>query len=404
MAVVARPAHSLTHWKTLNLLPRSAYIHVPFCSHRCGYCNFTLISGRDDLIPAFLEALAGELAGTLGERRCVDTIFLGGGTPSHLSERDLERLLGTLSEWLELAPGGEYSCEANPLDCTPGRLSALRDHGVNRISLGGQSFNDNKLKRLERDHTGDQLTSAVEACAENFPRVSLDLIFAAPEETLAMWQADVVRAMAAPVGHLSTYGLTVERGSAFYGRTLRQELSELTPELQLSMYEHTMHALTVAGWEHYEVSNFARPNQRCRHNEAYWLGSPWWAFGPGAASFVHAKDGKSFRRDVNHRSTTTYLHKFRDGQSCVAETEQLSLEDYIRERLVFGLRRLQGVALPELDLLWGSAVRELFEPHLSRYLKLGLLEEATGAIRLTRAGLVISDSLWPDLLTADKAR
>ncbi len=387
--------------KEASLSPRSAYIHVPFCSHRCGYCNFTLISGRDDLIPAFLEALERELSTTLGQRQMVDTIFLGGGTPSHLSERQLERLLQSVARWLELAPGGEFSCEANPLDCTLGRLNLLREHGVNRISLGGQSFDDRKLRSLERDHTGIQLSTAVEACAKIIARVSLDLIFASPDETLTMWRTDVERAVATPIGHLSTYGLTIERGSAFYGRALRNELSELPSDLQLEMYEHAIDALSTRGWEHYEVSNFAKPHQRCRHNEAYWLGQAWWAFGPGAASFEHSQDGLSFRRAVNHRSTTAYLHKSQSGQSLVAESETLSREDYLRERLVFGLRRLQGVAVRELEQFWGGPVRAVFEPYLSDYLHRGLLHEADDVIRLTRQGLVISDSLWPDLLTAD---
>ncbi|MEO8268143.1 MAG: radical SAM protein, partial [Aureliella sp.] len=136
---------------------RSAYVHIPFCSHRCGYCNFTLVAGRDELVPAFLQALAGELAHTLREPHTVDTIFLGGGTPTHLPPQSLEQLLQLLSQWLKLEPGGEYSCEANPLDCTAERLALLRDFGVNRISLGGQSFNDAKLLRLERDHSGRQL-------------------------------------------------------------------------------------------------------------------------------------------------------------------------------------------------------------------------------------------------------
>lgn len=381
--------------------PRSAYIHVPFCSHRCGYCNFTLISGRDDLIPAYLEALGKELSSVLGQRQQVDTIFLGGGTPTHMSGPELERLLRSVTTWLELAPGGEFSCEANPLDCTPERLGLLRAYGVNRISLGGQSFDDGKLQKLERDHTGEQLIHAIEVCATSFDRISLDLIFAAPDETLEMWQADLAQALASPVGHLSTYGLTIERGAAFYGRMLKHQLTELTSELQLAMYEYAIETLMAGGWEHYEVSNFARPQQHCRHNQAYWLGHPWWAFGPGAASFEHSSDGRTFRRSVNHRSTTSYLHKSQHSQSLIAESDSLSLEDYIRERLVFGLRRMQGVDLSELDQLWGGPVRELFEPYLSNYLQHAWLQDVAGVIRLTRKGLVVSDSLWPDLLAGD---
>ncbi len=378
---------------------RSAYVHVPFCRHRCGYCNFTLVAGRDDLVPAYLAALAQEFAQRLGQPQVVDTIFLGGGTPSHLSLESLEQLMQLIAQWLRLDPAGEYSCEANPLDCTAERLALLRSYGVNRISLGGQSFDDDKLRQLERDHSGRQLVEAIDNCAASFPRVSLDLIFAAPGESLLTWQSDVARGVASPIGHLSTYGLTIERGSAFYGRSLRNELDESTDDVQLKMYEHAIETLTSYGWEHYEVSSFALPGQRCRHNEAYWLGAPWWAFGPGAASFEHASDEQTFQRRVNHRSTTTYLRKLTGGGDAVAESGQLSREEVLRERLVFGLRRLEGVNLTALSKWWGSPVGELFEPYLSRYIDRGWLQQKDDQVSLTRAGLVISDGLWPDLLT-----
>ncbi len=377
---------------------RSAYIHVPFCGHRCGYCNFTLISGRDDLIPAFLEALERELAAILQQPQKMDTIFLGGGTPTHLPLPELERLLQMIATWLPLDDSGEYSSEANPLHCTPQHMRLLADFGLNRISLGGQSFDDSKLKLLERDHTGVQLERALAQATDYFSNISLDLIFAAPNETLNNWQADVSRARASPIQHLSTYGLTIERGSAFFGRTLKDELLELASDLQLSMYEHAIDALREAGWDHYEVSNFARADHRCRHNEAYWLGQPWWAFGPGAASFEHLSADRFVRR-VNHRSTTTYIRKSRSGQSLVAEADELSKEDYIRERFVFGLRRLAGVDLQELDAIWNGPVRVLFEPYLEAYLRQGWLDQIGSIVRLTRSGLVISDSLWPDLLS-----
>lgn len=359
------------------------------------------MAGRDDLIPAYLDALEGEMAAAVGPRTAVDTIFLGGGTPSHLSPQQLDRLLAIIDKHFELAEDGEFSCEANPLDCSPHRLQCLKAAGVNRISLGGQSFDDAKLKALERDHTEQQLAEALEMCASYVDNLSLDLIFAAPGESLEVWQSDVQRALASPIQHLSTYGLTIERGSAFYGRVLHDSLSELDSELQLSMYEHTLASLRAAGWDHYEVSNFARPGMRCRHNEAYWLGKLWWAFGPGAASFSISADGQSYVRAVNHRSTTTYIQRQLRGASIVAESELLTLEDYVRERLVFGLRRLDGVELDELEQIWGAPVQPLFEPYLGRYLQQGWLTLENGRLRLTPQGLVISDSLWPDLLSAD---
>lgn len=349
------------------------------------------MAGRNDLIEPFLDALEIEL-GTLEEPREVDTLFWGGGTPTYLSAQHLQRL-GTLTrQWLPLAAGGEWSCEANPLDCDADKLDQLRAAGVTRLSVGGQSFHNAKLKLLERDHTAEQLSETLSAARPIFPEISVDLIFAAPGETLEQWRTDLHRAIEHGVDHVSTYGLTIEKGSAFFGRQLRGQLSELPEELELEMYWMAASELTTAGLEHYEVSNFARPGHTCRHNEAYWLGKPWWAFGPGAAGF----DGQT--RTVNHRSLHTYLRRIQQGQSPVEETDALDAEQQLRERLVFGLRRLAGI---DLDSFISEAFpnpEQLFEPHLSRAVEAGWLVRDGQHLRLSQAGLVISDGLWPDFL------
>jgi oxygen-independent coproporphyrinogen III oxidase len=393
-----------------SVRPRSAYVHVPFCKHRCGYCNFTLVAGREDLVDAYLSCLEIELSRQLQSPQPVQTLFLGGGTPTHLASQQLQRLLELLKFWLPLQDHAEYSCEANPLDCLPEKLSLLRAFGVNRISLGGQSFNDSKLQRLERDHTGQELIHSVHRTSELFSNVSLDLIFAAPQETLADWQRELSQALALPISHLSTYGLTIERGANFWGRLLRGNIEELDDDLQLEMYVYTMDSLAQAGWQHYEVSNFSLPGYQCRHNQAYWQGSPWWAFGPGASSFLplstasNAIDDSTITnsprwlRATNHRSTTQYIRLIQSSSTAIHERDELNLEQVIRERLVFGLRQLAGVDLAELSRQWGNPVDELFEPYLSQYLEHHWLTREQDRLRLTRQGLVISDSLWPNLL------
>lgn len=370
---------------------RSAYVHIPFCHRRCGYCNFTVVAGRSDLVDRFLDALERELAG-LGTPRQVDTLFWGGGTPTHLDPGQLERLAQATRAWLPLAAGGEWSCEANPLDCTPDKLSLLRSAGVTRLSLGGQSFNDAKLKVLERDHTGAELERALDAAGRFFDRVSLDLIFAAPSETLPDWQTDLDRGLAHGVGHVSTYGLTIEKGSAFYGRQLHGTLTPASEALELDMYNEALARLTAAGMEHYEVSNFALPGQRCRHNEAYWSGVPWLAFGPGAAGY----DGHS--RTVNHRSLHAYLRRVEAGESPVAECDELDEEQQVRERFVFGMRRMEGIDLSQLATAGVPEPERLFQPHLGRAIAAGWFHREGDRIRLTHQGLVLSDALWPDFL------
>ena len=371
--------------------PRAAYIHVPFCKHRCGYCNFTLVAGRDDLVGPYLDALRRELL-TLGGPHEIDTLFFGGGTPSYLPADKLDELLHLTKNIFCLAPGGELSIEANPLDLTAQVASVLEKAGVTRISLGGQSFNSTKLRVLERDHSPVDLQRAAALARRIAPSVSIDLIFGAPGETAATWQADLEEAVGTGVDHISTYGLTFEQGAAFWSRKRQGHIEQLPDELERTLYELAIDTLTHAGFEHYEVSNFARPGHRCRHNEAYWRGDQYFAAGPGAASYVAG------RRQMNHRSTTTYIKRLLAGQSPVADWEVLSPEDRARERLVFGLRRIEGINLAEFAQRSGYSVSDLVGPRLGSFQDLGLLEEQGGRLRLTRAGLLVSDSIWPYFL------
>jgi len=225
-------------------MPRSAYIHVPFCRHRCGYCNFTLVAGRDDLIGAYLEALERELS-WLGRPRQVDTLFFGGGTPSHLSPEQLRRLFEIVGRWLPRSANCEVSIEANPADVTPERVAVLQEFGVGRVSLGAQSFKREKLRLLERDHSAATVHAAVDLLRP-LGSVSLDLIFAAPNETLDDWMDDLQAALHLRPDHVSTYGLTYERGTRYYGHLRRGDLHETDEETQRSMYLAAIERLTAA--------------------------------------------------------------------------------------------------------------------------------------------------------------
>jgi len=195
-------------------VPRSAYIHVPFCAHRCGYCNFTVVAGRDDLFEPFLTAIQRELT-TLGEPREVDTLFFGGGTPTQLKGPRLERLLTTVLHWHPLASGHEFSIEGNPADLDVETVRILADYGVTRVSLGAQSFDAAKLRLLERDHQAADIERSVKLLRGAGLDVSLDLIFGVPDESLVLWRADLDAALRLEPDHISTYGLTYERGADF---------------------------------------------------------------------------------------------------------------------------------------------------------------------------------------------
>ena len=371
--------------------PTSAYIHIPFCVHRCGYCNFTLVAGRDDLVEPYLDALAVELGG-LSDPRSVDTLYFGGGTPTFLSAEQLRRLCAIVLRWHPLGDDYEWTVEANPGDLDPQRIQTLARFGVTRLSLGAQSFRSAKLTQLERDHESDDIGRAVRLARLAGMQVSLDLIFATPGETLRQWQTDLDAAIALEPEHISTYGLTFEKGTSFWSRLHRQELTAVPEELERNMYLTAIDSLTEAGYEHYEISNFGMPGHRSRHNEVYWAGQSYFAAGPGASRYV---DGV---RSTNHRSTFTYLKRVQAGESPIAEQEQLEPERRAREMLVFGLRRIGGIDRQEFFERSGFAIDDLSGKEIAGYVQHRLLTDDGQNVRLTREGLLVSDGLWPELL------
>jgi oxygen-independent coproporphyrinogen-3 oxidase len=255
-----------------------------------------------------------------------------------------------------------------------------------------QSLDDGKLRVLDRLHRREDVARSIGLASAAGLRVSIDLIFAAPGETLEGWRRDLRDALALEPDHISTYGLTWETGTAFTRRRTAGELQPLDEELERAMYAEAIDTLTAAGFEHYEVSNFARPGRRSRHNEVYWAGSEYFAAGPGAARYVGGV------REVNHRSTTTYLKRVLAGESPVAEREQLSDEQRARERLVLGLRRLEGVDRGQFAPVAGFPLDDLAGPAIARFVEMKLLSDDGGRVKLTREGLFVSDALWPELL------
>ena len=371
--------------------PRAAYFHVPFCARRCGYCDFTLIAGRDDLIDPYLRALEIELVG-LGSPREVDSLFFGGGTPTHLPAPQLGRLMRLARKWLVLAPGCEVSVEANPTGLDPAKIQVLREAGVNRISLGVQSFDDALLERLGRDHTETDISVTLERLKLHFTNIALDLIFGVPGQTPDDWRTTLAKAISFDAQHLSTYGLTYEKGAPFWSRRRKGLLAPVPEEDEYTMYATAMNDLSAAGFEQYELSNFAKPGFCCRHNEVYWKGEPYYAFGPGAARYV---DGC---RETNHRSVTTWLKRTLAHQSAVNATETLSAEERAREMLFLGLRRNQGLDRCEFEDRTGFQLDQLAAEAIRRHQQTGLLEDTGTHIRLTREGRFLADSVIVDFL------
>ena len=367
---------------------------MPFCRHRCGYCNFSVVADRDDLIDRFLKAVENEIEQVLSRTPCeqLDTLFIGGGTPTHLNAGQLDQLLGMLRQRFPLAENAEVSVEANPEDITADKLSQLRRAGINRVSLGVQSFNDEKLAVLQRGHTGQLAEQVIEETAQIIPNVSIDLIFAAPQEDLQRWQSDLRTAARLPIKHLSTYALTFEKGTQFWNQRQHGTLLPVDESAEIDMYDQSRELLREAGFEHYEISNFAKPDHQCRHNMAYWLGKPWYAFGPGAASFIN------HHRSVNHRSTFTYLKRIEQGRNPTDEDELISPQQAAREAAAFGARLIDGIDLTTIEQATGWPVIEELQPTLDQLSKLSFIQINDTTIRLTERGIHFADSVASELL------
>ena len=372
-------------------MPTSAYIHVPFCVHRCGYCDFTLVADRDELMSDYLRAIEIELSCVEGQPK-LETLFFGGGTPTHLPPDSLRALIELIRSRFDFAPDLEFSVEGNPADLSDETLGVLFEAGVNRLSLGAQSFDDAMLTTLERDHQADDIADCIERARTSIPNISLDLIFAVPGQSLELWQQTLDQAIALQPTHLSTYGLTFEKGTEFWTRREHGDLQQADEELERDMYALAMDTLEAAGLAQYEISSFARPGFRCRHNQVYWNGGEFFGFGPGAASYL---DGQ---RILNHRSVTTWLKRTLVGESAVGEVESLSPEDRARELLVLGLRQTDGIDPAEFVQRSGFEMRSLAGEAFHRLIKQKLIEETAGRIRLTREGRFLADSVAGELL------
>jgi oxygen-independent coproporphyrinogen-3 oxidase len=368
------------------LWPRAAYIHVPFCAYHCGYCDFAVAAGQDHLIDRYVDAIGAELA-TLETPAPVDTIFLGGGTPTYLPPDQLDRLLTSVNRWLPLRPGGEFSIEGNPESVTDDKVAVLADHGVNRVSLGVQSFRPELLARLDRVHSPAHVGPAIDRIRRRIGNVSLDLIFGVPGQAVADWAADLDAALAFEPDHLSTYGLTYETGTPLWKRRRRGEIMPVPEADELSMYELAMDRLPAAGLEQYEVSNFARVGRRCRHNETYWANEAYFGVGVGAARYVEG------RRELNKRNTADYVNTVLAGRSPTFQSECLPPEESARETAAVQLRRVAGIVRRRFHEQTGYAIGDLTAGRTGTFAAGGLLEDDGTAVRLTRRGRCLADTV-----------
>ncbi|KGM11702.1 radical SAM family heme chaperone HemW [Cellulomonas bogoriensis] len=374
------------------------YIHVPFCTVRCGYCDFnTYTPGELDGSTgpsAYLDAavaevgLAAEVLRDAGRGdRPVSTVFVGGGTPTVLAAPDLVRLLGTVRDTWGLVPGAEVTTEANPDSVTPQTLRALADGGFTRVSFGMQSAVPHVLATLERTHDPDRVPEAVRWAEDAGLAVSLDLIYGTPGESLDDWRRSLDTAVGCAPDHVSAYALVVEPGTRMAGQVRRGSLPQTDPDDQAAKYELADELLTEAGYRWYEVSNWARTEaDACRHNLAYWRGADWWGVGPGAHSHVGAGDRAVRWWNVKH--PRAYADRLARGLSPAHGREVLGPEDVGLERVMLGTRVRDGLAVDALD---GDARRAV-----GALVADGLLDgraAVAGTLVLTRRGRLLADTV-----------
>jgi oxygen-independent coproporphyrinogen III oxidase len=380
---------SLPPW----IWPRSAYIHIPFCAHHCGYCDFAVAVGHDDRIDEYLRALEAEFS-RLAESQPVRTIFLGGGTPTYLSPQQLETILELVHTWLVLESGGELSIEANPAGLDDDKIRVLADHGVNRVSLGAQSFHPELLRVLERDHQPADVPRAVERIRRRIDNVSIDLIFGVPGQTVDQWHDDLERVLALEPRHVSTYGLTYEKGTRLWKQQQLGELRALNEDTELAMYTAAIDRLAAAGFEHYEISNHALPRFRSRHNQMYWANEAHFGFGVGAASYIRGV------RRLNTRDLRTYIRRALADEPTHFQAEELPPRERAIETAVIQLRRSDGIERTTFHAQTGFGFDELIGAVVSHLVDLGLLADDGRRVALTRQGKYVADAVVQEVMKA----
>lgn len=378
------------------------YLHIPFCVRKCGYCDFYSEDGKIGELPSFLDALHGEITlhsdGPFSRAETVETVFFGGGTPSLLDPGCVEDLLERIRRTFRLSDSPEITLEANPGTVDHDRLRGYRDAGVNRISLGVQSFSDADLQVLGRLHTSAAGAEAVRAARQaGFGNVGLDLIFGIPGQTPADWEATVRTALSFAPEHLSAYALTVHPRTPLGRRIRSGEIAEPGEEILTAMFRNTADLLIAAGYDHYEVSNFAMPGRQCRHNLGYWTFLPYLGLGPSAHSFT---EGKRFWNVANLRDYTDRLNK---NRLPVSGAERIGRDRQRLEAIALGLRCREGVLLDWIgkkDNLPQALSHQAFglrEVMIQRLIEEGIALIENGSLKLTEKGFLLADAVAAEL-------
>lgn len=373
------------------------YIHIPFCIKKCSYCDFVSFPMNPGAAGPYIKALLGEIslyARDLQEsEKKISSIFIGGGTPTCLPAADLAAVLKNVESAFCILPGCEITVEANPGTVNPLYLKELKAAGVNRLSLGIQSLNEQILKSLGRIHSAREAVEAVKWSREaGLQNINLDLICGIPGQSSEDWLDTIKRAVELAPEHIAVYGLQLEKNTPLERAVARGEVESCPEEMELFMYRTAVEFLISHGYDHYEISNFARPGMRCAHNLGYWLNLPYLGLGVGAHSFFKN------RRFSNERSVEGYLEKVLREEYPVEGAETISKEMEMSETMFLGLRLVEGVNLKLFEERFGRRAEDVYHNEITRLLEAGLVESGGGRLRLTGKGLPVANQVFREFV------
>lgn len=386
----------MPHPNAVERVPKAAYVHIPFCVSKCGYCDFNSFPGMEPLFDDYVDALIREINRTGQEQpyyHRLDSVYFGGGTPTVLPPNKLTNILAAIGDTFGLAEDCEITIEANPGTVDRCTLSQLRNAGFNRLSLGVQSLDDEFLSAIGRIHTAREALDAYAwARSSGFVNIGIDLIFALPGQTLQHWKSTLNTVASMNPEHISLYELSIEEGTRFAELCAEGQLKLPEEELRLEMYEIAISTLIAVGYEHYEVSNFARPGFRSRHNQVYWRNEPYFGFGAGASSYVNGI------RSMRVGNPRRYIESINHGEDAIESSECLTGRHRLAETLIQGLRLLEGVDLRWFKAETGVDALDVFADEISSLAQKGLVEVSKDRLRVTHKGLLLMNDVAVEII------
>ena len=370
---------------TMQKKPTSAYVHIPFCTQICYYCDFSKVFIKNQPVDSYLEHLLEEFQSY--DIQKLRTLYIGGGTPTALSASQLEVLLKGLTKNLDLSVLEELTIEANPGDLDADKIAVLKNSAVNRVSLGVQTFDDKMLKKIGRSHLEKDIYENIDRLKlAGFDNISIDLIYALPGQTMEQVKENVAKAIGLDIPHMSLYSLILENHTVFMNRMRRGKLPLPKEELEAEMFEYIIVELERVGFEHYEISNFSKPGFESRHNLMYWDNAEYYGIGAGASGYVNGV------RYKNHGPIRHYLSAVEEGNARIKE-EHLSQKEQMEEEMFLGLRKKSGVSMARFEEKFGRSFDGLYGEIVRDLVQQGLMQIDGDRVRMTKRGLFLGDTV-----------